>query len=58
MDHGSPSSAVMLNFAAGGSFSDSAVGQLSVSEGGDRPAMYFVVNADKGYGYEIRRVGR
>jgi hypothetical protein len=59
MDHGSPSSSLTLSFEAGGSFSDdSEVSGLRVIDSGDHPTMYFDINPDKEYGYEIRRVGK
>lgn len=49
------SSTIELRFEAGGSFSDFEATLLQVEEGGDHPTLYFDTDADKGYGYEVRR---
>ncbi|CAL9477299.1 hypothetical protein SUDANB15_02945 [Streptomyces sp. enrichment culture] len=54
---GDRSGTVELGFDAGGSFSDdSQSALLEVKETGDRPVLYFAVDPDKEYGYEVRRV--
>lgn len=41
----------------GGSFSDDSETELlRVEESGENPVMYFQVDVDKEYGYEVRRV--
>ncbi|CAL9521153.1 hypothetical protein [Streptomyces sp. enrichment culture] len=54
---GDKSGTVELGFRAGGSFpDDSQSALLEVKETGDRPVLYFAVDPDKEYGYEVRRV--
>ncbi|MFI8997863.1 hypothetical protein [Streptomyces sp. NPDC053542] len=48
---------IALHFDAAESFSaGTEVALLEVQQAGDSPQMYFDVNPDKHYGYEIRRV--
>ncbi|MFJ1730856.1 hypothetical protein [Streptomyces sp. NPDC088254] len=50
------SSTIELRFDAAGSFSeDSEYTLLQVEEAGDHPTLYFDTDADKWYGYEVRR---
>ncbi len=50
-------SEVYLYIEEGGSFSNGPdVGWLRVEDGGKNPVMFFQVNVDKEYGYQIRRV--
>ncbi|CAL9458970.1 hypothetical protein SUDANB21_02607 [Streptomyces sp. enrichment culture] len=54
---GDRSGTIELGFDAGGSFpDDSQSALLEVKEAGDRPVLYFAVDPDKAYGYEVRRV--
>ncbi|MER7717237.1 hypothetical protein ABTX99_09820 [Streptomyces flaveolus] len=51
------SGTIELGFDAKGSFSDDGESTLlQVKEAGDRPVLYFDTDADKAYGYEVRRV--
>ncbi|MEV0598907.1 hypothetical protein AB0I82_06355 [Streptomyces sp. NPDC050315] len=47
---------ITLHFDAAGSFADTEVALLEVQQAGDSPQMYFDLNPDRNYGYEIRRV--
>ncbi|MGV9287857.1 hypothetical protein [Streptomyces sp. NPDC003719] len=59
LDGGGTSGTVELGFDAGGSFSgDGESTLLQVKEAGDRPVLYFDTDADKAYGYEVRRVAQ
>ncbi|WP_158973233.1 hypothetical protein [Streptomyces griseus] len=50
------SDGIELRFDAAGSFSDDSESTLlRVEEAGDHPTLYFDTDADKAYGYEVRR---
>ncbi|MFI0168540.1 hypothetical protein ACH4PW_27485 [Streptomyces sp. NPDC017082] len=52
------SDSIELRFSAGGSFRDDSESTLlQVTKSGDHPVLYFDINPDKGYGYEVRRAG-
>ncbi|WP_410536815.1 hypothetical protein [Streptomyces sp. KL2] len=53
-----PSTGIHLRIEAGGSFSDPEIASLESIEEDGRTRMYFSVNVDKMYGYEIRRVSK